>query len=410
MTQFEHQRAATASGDVSRRSLLGAAAFGASGFALMQAAAAAEAGDDRGSPGQGGYGRSSVQLPSGAKVATHDPKDIAAMPEFKYSLDGGVPKITSGGWAKESTLHQLPVSKGLAGVHMFLNPGASRELHWHAIAAEWAFVIDGRCQTMVLEPSGASEINNYEPGDLWYFAKGHGHSIQCIGDKPCHFILSFDNGAFSEHGTFSISDWINVTPKDVLASNFNLPKDLFDAFPKGETYIQSGPIVPISQALDAPWPKESTHKFRLLKDQRAVRDFAGGTFRLASIDEFPASRTMAGGLMVINSGKQRDLHWHTNANEWHYYLRGKGQVALFGSGGRGKLVDVKVGDAVYIPAGFGHAIRNSGNEDLEIVQTWDNGKFEEIDLDRWVRASPNYLLANNFSGVPDSTVSKMKQT
>jgi oxalate decarboxylase len=243
MTQFEHQRAATASGEVSRRSLLGAAAFGASGLALMQAAAAAEAGDDRGSPGQGGYGRSAVQLPPGPKVASHDPKDIAAMPEFKYALDGGVPKITSGGWAKESTLHQLPVSKGLAGVHMFLNPGASRELHWHAIADDWAFIIDGRCQTMVLDPSGASEINNYEPGDLWYFAKGHGHSIQCIGDKPCHFILSFDNGAFSEHGTFSITD---VTPKDILAANFHLPKELFDVFPKGETYIQAGPVKAIN--------------------------------------------------------------------------------------------------------------------------------------------------------------------
>jgi oxalate decarboxylase len=27
-----------------------------------------------------------------------------------------------------------------------------------------------------------------------------------------------------------------------------------------------------------------------------------------------------------------------------------------------------------------------------------------------VRASPNYLLANNFGGVPESTISKMKQT
>jgi oxalate decarboxylase len=410
MTQFEHQRTATASGDVSRRSLLGAAAFGASGLALMQAAAAAEAGDDRGSPGQGGYGRSSVQLPPGPKVASHDPKDIEAMPNFKYSLDGGVPKITSGGWAKESTIHQLPASKGIAGVHMFLNPGASRELHWHAIAAEWAFIIDGRCQTMVLDPSGASEINNYEPGDLWYFAKGHGHSIQCIGDKPCHFILSFDNGAFSEHGTFSITDWIDVTPKDILAANFHLPKDLFDAFPKGETYIQSGPIVPVSQALDAPWPKESTHKFRLLRDPKAARDFEGGTFRLASVDEFPASKTMSGGLMVINKGKQRNLHWHVDANEWHYYLRGKGQVALFGSGGRSKIADVGPGDAVYIPAGFGHAVKNTGDDDLEIVQTWDKGKFEEIDLDQWVRSSPSYLLTNNFAGVPASTISKMKET
>ena len=124
---------------------------------------------------------------------------------------------------------------------MFLDPGAARELHWHAIAAEWAYVIDGHCQTMVLDPSGASEINNFGPGDLWYFARGHGHSIQTIGDKPCHFILSFDNGAFSEHGTFGISDWINVTPKEMLALDFGLPKDVFDAFPKGEIYIQSGP-------------------------------------------------------------------------------------------------------------------------------------------------------------------------
>jgi oxalate decarboxylase/phosphoglucose isomerase-like protein (cupin superfamily) len=79
--------------------------------------------------------------------------------------------VTSGGWAKEATVHQFPISKGSAGVHMFLDPGASRELHWHAIAAEWAYVIDGRCQTVVLDPSGASEINNYGPGDLWFFPR-----------------------------------------------------------------------------------------------------------------------------------------------------------------------------------------------------------------------------------------------
>jgi oxalate decarboxylase len=42
------------------------------------------------------------------------------------------------------------------------------------------------------------------------------------------------------------------------------------------------------------------------------------------------------------------------------------------------------------------------------VQTWGKGKFEEIDLDQWVRASPNYLLANNF-GAPASTIGRMKE-
>src|SRR5690348_7069709 len=97
----------------SRRALLSAAALGASGLALTQGAFAAEGASDHGKPGEGGFGRNSVQLPAGAKVAYHDPKDVEAMPEFKYSLDGNNPKITSGGWAKESTVHQLPVSKGI---------------------------------------------------------------------------------------------------------------------------------------------------------------------------------------------------------------------------------------------------------------------------------------------------------
>jgi oxalate decarboxylase len=119
---------------------------------------------------------------------------------------------------------------------------------------------------------------------------------------------------------------------------------------------------------------------------------------------------MSGGVMTIKPGAMRNLHWNVNANEWHYYLRGKGQVALFGSGGRGKVAEFKPGDVAYIPQGFGHAIKNVGDEDLEIVQTWDNGKFEETDLDKWVKSSPRYLLANNFAGVPETTITRLKQT
>ena len=332
--------------DTSRRNFFGTTALGATGLMVLASNAAA---DDKGAPGGGGFGRQVQQLAPGATVAYHNPQDVAAMPDFVRSLDGSKPKITSGGWAKESTEHQLPIMKGLAGVHMFLDPGGSRELHWHAIAAEWAYVIGGECQTVVLDPSGQTEINNYKPGDLWFFPKGHGHSIQTIGDKPCHFILSFDNGALSEHGTFSITDWVDVSPKDMLAKNFGLDPGAFSAFPKGETYIQAGPILPASKAIDAPWPKESTHKFSLLKDPRARRDFDGGSFYLATVDEWPISKGMSGGLMVIKPGQMKELHWNPNANEFHFYLRGEGKVALFGSGGRGRSADVRAGDSAYIP-------------------------------------------------------------
>jgi oxalate decarboxylase len=384
-----------------RRMFLGGAALGAGGLmGLTQAAAAAN-------PGDGGFARNATQLPPGDKVVPHEAGDVEAMPDFKYSLDGTAPKITSGGWAKEATSHHFKISTGIAGVHMFLDAGASRELHWHAIAAEWAYVMEGHCQTMVIDPSGVREINNFGPGDLWYFPRGHGHSIQTIGDKPCHFILSFDNGAFSEHGTFSITDWISLTPKEMLAANFGVPADVFDAFPKGETYIMAGQVLAAADAIDAPLPAARSHKFAL-GEMKPTHEFEGGSLRLATANEFPVSQGMSGGVMIIKPGAIRELHWHPNANEWHYYLRGTAQVGLFGSGGRGKVAEFKPGDVAYLPAGYGHAIRNVGKDDVEIVITFDSGQYQEIALSDWMAASPRYLLANNFA-VPASTFAKFPE-
>src|SRR5262245_59599211 len=129
------------------------------------------------------------------------------LPTFKFALEKTKGRVIGGSYGKEATVEQLPISKGLAGVSMRLEPGAMRELHWHATAAEWAFVNEGRVRTTVIDPQGRAETNDFNPGDVWYFPRGHGHMLECLGDKPCHFILIFDNGYFSEFGTFSITDW-----------------------------------------------------------------------------------------------------------------------------------------------------------------------------------------------------------
>lgn len=98
---------------------------------------------------------------------------------------------------------------------MTLEPGGVRELHWHAIAAEWAFMLEGHARITILDPEGECEVADFGPGDVWYFPKGYGHSIQALADGA-HFILAFDNGHFSEFGTFSITDWVAHMPKEVL--------------------------------------------------------------------------------------------------------------------------------------------------------------------------------------------------
>ena len=196
-----------------------------------------------------------------------------------------------------------------------------RELHWHATAAEWAFVTEGRVRTTVIDPQGCSETNDFEPGDIWYFPRGHGHVLETLGDKPCHFVLVFDNGYFSEFGTFSISDWIGHAPKALLAKNFGVPAATFDKFPKEEVYFAKGKIPP---AVAAPplqgWKKPPlTHKYSMMS-QNPFETFDGGREWRVDGSTFPISTTMTGVVLEMEPGALRELHWHPNAAEWQYVL------------------------------------------------------------------------------------------
>src|SRR5215475_12300733 len=56
------------------------------------------------------------------------------LPTFKFELEKSKGKILANSFGKEVTVDQLPISKGIAGVSMQLEPGVMRELHWHATA------------------------------------------------------------------------------------------------------------------------------------------------------------------------------------------------------------------------------------------------------------------------------------
>jgi oxalate decarboxylase len=280
---------------------------------------------------------------------------------------------------------------------MRLAPGAMRELHWHATAAEWAYVASGRVRTTVFDPRGHAETNDFDAGDIWYFPRGHAHMLECLGNAPCHFILIFDNGYFSEFGTFSITDWIGHTPKPLLAKNFNLPEATFDGFPAREVYFARGAAPPAVAAapLQGVRLPPQTHRFRLTS-QAPNGVFPGGRYWLVDSSRFPISKTVTGALFEIDRGAMRELHWHPNADEWQYVLAGRASVTMFGAGARFRTETLAQGDVGYIPQGYGHSIENVGETPLRILIGFNSGTYEEIGLAQWMAANPVDVLATNF--------------
>lgn len=318
--------------------------------------------------------------------------------KYKYKFSDSEKRILPGGWAREATVKQFPISEGVSGVDMTLEPGALRELHWHAIAAEWAFMISGKARITIIDPEGTSEVADFGPGDVWYFPKGYGHSIQAL-DEGAHFILTFDNGHFSEFGTFSITDWISNTPVEVLSKSTNLPASIFSKAKQGEAYIVSGrtpPALPLPHANGGKDDSKFKHHYPLM-DEEAFFESEAGSVHIVSSKEFPISTTITGAIEIIKPGAVRELHWHPNANEWQYYISGKGRMTVFSSHGHAETEDFSVTDVGYVPQGFGHYIENTGDEDLKVLVVLDNGVYEDISLSDWIAKTPTYLLAQNFN-------------
>jgi oxalate decarboxylase len=56
--------------------------------------------------------------------------DAGTVPNLKWPFALSHNRVLSGGWARETTTRELPISTEIAGVNMRLTPGGIRELLW----------------------------------------------------------------------------------------------------------------------------------------------------------------------------------------------------------------------------------------------------------------------------------------
>jgi len=336
-----------------------------------------------------------------------DPGKHEPISDFKFDIEATKGWVEEAGSAKEATITEFPASQNIAGVSMRLKPGGIRELHWHAIAAEWALVIKGTVLATVIAPNGQPATDIFEPGDIWYFPKGHGHALQNISSEEAHFVLGFDDGHFSEFGTFSITDWVGHTPQKVVSRNLGLPSDAIRGLPKKELYILPGripPAVPERYLADDLETSQNPHKFRLGKMSPLV--FPGGWERIVTVKEFPINTTLTSVLQYLEPGALREIHWHPNADEWQYYISGHSRVTVFGAHGRARTEEFGPGQICFIQQGFGHYVEHVGSEPTKFFALFNSPVFEEISISKWLAGNPASLIADNF-GISREEISRL---
>ncbi|MGG7219293.1 oxalate decarboxylase [Bacillus subtilis] len=317
--------------------------------------------------------------------------DHGTVSNMKFSFSDTHNRLEKGGYAREVTVRELPISENLASVNMRLKPGAIRELHWHK-EAEWAYMIYGSARVTIVDEKGRSFIDDVGEGDLWYFPSGLPHSIQAL-DEGAEFLLVFDDGSFSENSTFQLTDWLAHTPKEVIAANFGVTKEEIANLPGKEKYIFENQL-PGSLKDDivegpngeVPYP----FTYRLLEQEPIESE--GGKVYIADSTNFKVSKTIASALVTVEPGAMRELHWHPNTHEWQYYISGKARMTVFASDGHARTFNYQAGDVGYVPFAMGHYVENIGDEPLVFLEIFKDDHYADISLNQWLAMLPETFV------------------
>ncbi|CEL01063.1 Putative Oxalate decarboxylase oxdD [Aspergillus calidoustus] len=324
--------------------------------------------------------------------------DHGNMPNMRWSFADSHVRIEEGGWTRQTTVRELGTSKELAGVNMRLDAGVIRELHWHR-EAEWAYVLSGNVRVTALDLEGGSFIDDLGEGDLWYFPAGHPHSLQGLGPNGTEFLLIFDDGGFSEESTFLLTDWMAHTPKSVLAENFRLNPQIFKNIPTIEKYIFQGSTPSSIPQERPPAFHPSTQRFTHHMLAQTPIKSSGGTVRITDSSNFHISKTVAAAHLTIQPGALREMHWHPNADEWSYFIRGRARVTIFAAEGNARTFDYVAGDVGIVPRNMGHFIENLSDEEgdeVEVLEIFRADRFRDFSLLQWMGETPRRMVAEHL--------------
>lgn len=141
----------------------------------------------------------------------------------------------------------------------------------------------------------------------------------------------------------------------------------------------------------------SKHRFthRMLK-QKPLK-FPGGEVRITDTSNFPISKTTAAAHVTINAHALREMHWHPNADEWSFFIRGRARVTIFAANGTARTFNYQAGDVGIVPKNNAHFVENIGDEPVEMLEMFRASKFEDFSTEQWLAQTPATMVAEHMN-------------
>jgi oxalate decarboxylase len=305
-------------------------------------------------------------------------------------LKSGIVDKTDGGRRIIANKNNFPELKGMSSYYLSLEKGGVREPHWHPNANELTYCLRGKALVTVLSDSNRHDTFNIEAGDLFFVQKGYLHHIQNLSDDISEFVVVFNNELPEDIG---ITGALGSQQDNILASTFGVSTEPFIKINKSVNDVLIGKTNSFPKVEnDIP----NDHKFSLLKFPAQIQT-GGGTITLGNISTFPILKGLACYYLKLYKKGIREPHWHPNASELDYIIKGRARMNILSPGGKLDTFEVGEGEIVYIPPAYFHYIENIAEEETDFAVFFSHENPEDIGISGSIGAYSNEVLTGLFN-------------
>lgn len=320
-----------------------------------------------------------------------------------FSLNGMKPqKIYPGGSRLTLTSEEMPILNRLSLAVLTIAPGHSREPHWHPNAGELGYSLAGNCLMTVFSPGAQHDTFTLNPGDLSFVPKGYIHHIANVSDGEAKILLAYNHQLPED---LDLSASLRAMSNHVLAATFGTDEKFFAGLKKGRDDVF------ITDKNSENKPAFPSIPNRLKVNIEGINPqiiSKGGSAKIANSYTLPTLEEIAMFSLRLSVNGVREPHWHPNANELNYVIKGRARVGIVSPGNEFDIGEVGPGEGSFIPASYFHHIENIGDEEMQMAVFFSHSIPNDIGISGALSAYSNEQLAAVFK-VPVSYFKDFKR-
>ncbi len=311
-----------------------------------------------------------------------------------FSLDSIKSQYNNGGGSLTVvTAKEVPGFINISFSALKLKAKGSQEPIWHPNANKIGYCLHGKALITIRTPIGVDRFTVKE-GDVFFIPRGYVHNITNIDTQETTINFAFNNTDPQEmqlsKAAYSLSD-------NVFNATFNTQTGFLEGLKKTKNQEVIKQLPAQKEAADF---ISSRYKFNVVESSKPVNT-KGGYLQLATKTNLPILEGLGILRFGLNLKGNVEPHWHTNAGELVYIVKGRTRITVLDPAGNVEALEVNGGQGAFAAASHFHNIENIGNEEVEVIAFFSHAEPDYIGIGEVVGAYSDDVLAATFNVSPN---------